>query len=77
MSRNFSDVMSYFTNVKTEENEDVISALLESVFVLQIPEKEHNRPDCIAAKIKELQNLRNFETFEEVQEGDQTCEKSK
>ena len=33
---------------------------------VEIPTKEHGRPECVAAKEAELQNVPNFDTFEEV-----------
>ena len=42
------------------------------VYVVEIPSKEHDHPDVIAAKEKEIENLRKFETFEEVEDIGQT-----
>ena len=33
---------------------------------MELPTKEHKRPDVIEAKNKEIQNLNNLDTFKEV-----------
>ena len=45
---------------------EVTDALMENVMVVEIPVKEHGRPECIEAKEAEIQNLLNFDTFDEV-----------
>ena len=42
------------------------------IYVVELPTKEHKRPDVIEAKNKEIQNLKNFETFIEVNDEGQT-----
>ena len=37
-----------------------------SVFVVELPVSEHGRPEVITAKEREIQNLEDYETFEEV-----------
>ena len=39
-----------------------------SVFVGEVPVREHGRPEIIAAKEDEIRNLETYETFEEVQD---------
>ena len=41
------------------------------IYVVEVPTKDHGRPDVIEAKEKELQNLVNFDTFEEVTDSGQ------
>ena len=36
------------------------------IYVVELPTKEHNRPDVKEAKRKEIENLKSFNTFEEV-----------
>ena len=38
--------------------------------VIHLPVKEHGRPECVEAKISELNNLIHYETFEEILEED-------
>ena len=55
--------------------QEEINPLIENVMVVEIPTKQHGRPECVAAKEAELQNLLNFETFEEVEDiGQQTIQ---
>ena len=42
------------------------------IYVVELPTKEHKRPEVIEAKNKEIQNLKNFETFIEVNDEGQT-----
>ena len=44
----------------------------EFVYVVEVPTKEHNRSDVIQAKQKEIDNLKCFETFSEVENIGQT-----
>ena len=37
-----------------------------SIYVIELPVSEHWRPEVIAAKEKEIENLMDYETFEEV-----------
>ena len=41
-----------------------------SMYVVEIPKSQHNRPDVEEAKKVELNNLMTYETFEEVKEED-------
>ena len=41
---------------------------VEEVQVVMIPAKEHQKPECVAAKIKELQAFKDFEVFREVED---------
>ena len=34
--------------------------------MVELPVSEHKRPEVVAAKKKELENLENYSTFEEV-----------
>ena len=47
---------------------ECIDAVMENIMTVEIPVKEHGRLDCIQAKKAELQNLLNFQTFEEVED---------
>ena len=40
--------------------------LENSIFVVEVPVKEHGKPEVIEAKEKEIENLETYETFEEV-----------
>jgi len=43
------------------------------IFLLEVPVKEHKKPEIIEAKNTEIENLRTYETFEEViDEGQET-----
>merc|ERR1712239_32236 len=43
------------------------------IFTVEVPVKEHKKPEIIEAKNKEIENLRTYETFEEVaDEGQET-----
>ena len=48
-----------------------MDTLVENILVVEIPTKEHGRPDCVEAKASELENLLNFDTFEEVKDDGQ------
>ena len=37
-----------------------------TIYNVEVPRKEHGRPEVIEAKKKEFENLQNYETFEEV-----------
>ena len=44
-----------------------------TIYVVEVPRKEHNTPEVIEAKAKEIKNLKDFNTFEEVEdEGQKT-----
>ena len=47
---------------------ECIDSVMENIMTVEIPVKEHGRLDCIQAKKAELQNLLNFQTFEEVED---------
>jgi hypothetical protein len=40
----------------------------ETVFVVEVPVKYHKHPDIVKAKETEIQNLKDFDTFEEVED---------
>jgi hypothetical protein len=40
----------------------------ETIFVVEVPVKYHKHPDIIKAKETEIQNLKDFDTFEEVED---------
>ena len=40
--------------------------LENSIFVVEVPVKEHGKPEVIEAKEKKIENLETYETFEEV-----------
>merc|ERR1712002_481627 len=42
------------------------------IFTVEVPVKEHNKPEMIEAKNKEIENLKTYETFEEVEDIGQT-----
>ena len=52
----------------TQLDHECLDTLVENILVVEIPTKEHGRPDCVEAKSSELQNLLNFETFDEVKD---------
>ena len=56
------EVQNYYTEYFN------IDSFVENVMTVEIPVKEHGRIDCVEAKKAELQNLLNFETFEEVED---------
>ena len=56
--------------IKQLEHES-LDTLVENILVVEIPTREHGRPDCIEAKSSEMENLLNFETFEEVKDNGQ------
>ena len=39
-----------------------------SVYVVEVPVKEHGKPEIKEAKRKEIENLETYETFEEVED---------
>ena len=44
-----------------------------SIYVVEVPVKEHGKAEVIEAKEKEIENLKTYETFEEVDdEGQET-----
>ena len=62
-----------------EKNKDTVGAYYlraenecfdreESVYVVEVPVKEHKSPEVIEAKDRELQNLKDYETFYEVED---------
>ena len=42
--------------------------LESSVYVVEVPVREHGKPEVKEAKEKEIQNLETYETFEEVED---------
>ena len=36
------------------------------IFVVELPVSEHGRPEVVETKLKEVQNLEDYETFKEV-----------
>lgn len=59
------DVVSLY--VDKVENE-WIDTLIQNIMVVEIPVKEHGRPEYIEVKETELQNLITFDTFEEAKD---------
>ena len=47
-------------------NHVCLDSVFETILTVEIPVKDHGRKDCVEAKQAELQNLLNFQTFEEV-----------
>ena len=43
-----------------------------TTFVVEVPVKDHKNPEIVAAKSKEAENLRDFDTYEEVKDEGQT-----
>ena len=44
-----------------------------TIYVVEVPKKEHGTPEVVEAKEKEIRNLKDFDTFEEVEdEGQKT-----
>ena len=43
------------------------------MFAVEVPVSEHNKPEVEEAKLKEIQNLEDYETFELVEYGGQEC----
>ena len=66
--RKKSETMEYPVNIDKMDDDYEHS----DVYVVEIPSKEHDHPDVIAAKEKEIENLRKFDTFEEVEDIGQT-----
>ena len=53
--------------------EKSICFLKNSIYVVEVPMKEHGKAEVIEAKEKEIENLKTYETFEEVDdEGQET-----
>ena len=42
-----------------------------TVLVVEVPRKEHNRPEVIAAKEKEVENIKDYAVFEEIEDDGQ------
>ena len=53
--------------------EQVVCFLENGVFVVEVPVSEHNKPEVKEAKMKEIQNLEYYETFELVEDVGQEC----
>ena len=47
--------------------------LENAVFAVEVPVSEHNKPEVEEAKLKEIQNLEDYETFESLEYGGQEC----
>ena len=47
--------------------------LENAVFAVEVPVSEHNKPEVEEAKLKEIQNLEDYETFELLEYGGQEC----
>ena len=47
--------------------------LENAVFAVEVPVSEHNKLEVKEAKLKEIQNLEDYETFELVEYGGQEC----
>ena len=39
-----------------------------TIYVVEVPSKDHNTPEVIDAKEKEIKNLKDFDTFEEIED---------
>ena len=53
--------------------EQTLYFLENAVFAVEVPVSEHNKPEVEEAKLKEIQNLEDYETFELVEYGGQEC----
>ena len=47
--------------------------LENAVFAVEVPVSEHNKPEVEEAKLKEIQNLEDYEAFELLEYGGQEC----
>ena len=53
----------------------IVCYLENSIYGVEVPVKDHRKPEVIEAKEKEIQNLETYEIFEEVDDkGQETIE---
>ena len=53
--------------------EKSVCFLENSIYVVEVPVREHGKLEVIEAKDKEIKNLETYETFEEVDDIGQEC----
>ena len=56
---------------KYSKMEKIVCFLENSIYVVEVPVREHGKAEVIEAKEKEIENLKTYETFEEVNDEEQ------
>ena len=46
------------------------------IFTVEVPVREHGKPEIVEAKENEIQNLKTYETFEEIKDEGQEINSS-
>merc|ERR1712243_528036 len=71
--RPMNDLQKDVIGAKYLQEEKSVYLINYEIFSLEVPVKEHKKPEIIEAKNTEIENLRTYETFEEVRdEGQET-----
>ena len=65
---NENDLEKDVIRAKYLQMEKNVCFLDNAVFVVEVLISEHNRPEVKKAKVKEMQNLEDYETFELVED---------
>ena len=67
------DLDTDITGAKYLKMECSVCSMKNAIFLVEVPVSKHNRPEVNEAKIKEIQNLEDYETFELVEDIGQEC----
>ena len=68
-----SDLQNDVIGAKYLQVENSVYYTDYEIFSVEVPKKDHNKPEVKSAKDTEIENLRTYETFEEVKdEGQET-----
>ena len=53
--------------------EHIVCSKENAVFVMEVPVSKHNRPEAKEVKLREIENLKDYETFELVDDVGLEC----
>ena len=67
------DVEKDFMGAKYMKMEQSVCFLDNAMYVVEVLVSEHNIVEVKEAKLKEIQNLKDYDTFEQVEEVGQEC----
>ena len=73
MDETLAEVEKNVIGAKYLKMEKSVCFLENSIYIVEVPVREHGKPEVIEAKDKEIKNLETYETFEEIDdEGQET-----
>ena len=75
-SNNVADTASsiYLTGTNIDQHCQLSKGEVHTVFATTVPYHLHGRPDCVKAKMEELQSIQRFGTFQDIDRNDLTVE---